>query len=81
MNKWLLTFLMIMSAGCTNSSDAKKALESEGFSNIQTQGYGWFACSKDDTFSTKFTAVNSQGKKVSGVVCSGLLFKNSTIRW
>lgn len=38
-------------------------------------------CGDDDTFSTGFKAKNVNGKVVQGVVCSGLIFKNSTIRW
>lgn len=68
--------------GCYNSSDARHALAQQGgFTDVQIIGHGWFACSKDDFYRTKFTAKNSQGKQVTGVVCSGLFFKNSTIRW
>lgn len=68
-------------SGCTNSNDARKALEAQGFTEIETGGYAPFACSRDDFYHTKFTATNSQGNRVSGTVCSGFFFKNSTIRW
>lgn len=71
--------LMIMS-GCSNHDDAVRALKSAGYSNVQTQGYSWFACGQDDTYHTKFTALNPAGRQTSGVVCSGLFFKSSTIR-
>lgn len=41
-----------------------------------------FGCSEDDTYQTEFKARNiSSGKTVKGVVCEGLLFKGSTIRF
>lgn len=67
--------------GCSNPQDAERALTGAGYSNIQTHGFDLFACSDSDFYSTKFTATNPAGKPVSGVVCSGLLFKNATIRF
>ncbi len=52
-----------------------------GFSDIRTTGYKWFACSEGDWYHTGFVAINPQGVEVSGVVCSGLFFKNSTVRF
>lgn len=68
-------------AGCYNASDAEKAASAHGFSDVKVQGYGWFACSEDDFYATKFTANNANGERVEGVVCSGFFFKNSTIRF
>lgn len=82
MKKFLLFSMMALSAtACSNSNDAHKALESQGFTDIQTTGYSFLACGEDDFYSTGFVATNPQGKRVNGTVCSGLLFKNSTIRW
>ena len=80
MKRLLLIAAFALSA-CTNTEDARKALESEGFTDVQNDGYGWFRCSQDDFYHTKFTALNPQGREVSGVVCSGLIFKSATIRW
>lgn len=80
MRKVLILSILAL-AGCTSASDTHKALEAQGFSNVQPGGYDWFACSKDDWYHTKFTATNPQGKQVAGVVCSGLLFKAATVRW
>lgn len=66
--------------GCTDAGNAQRVLESAGYTNIQITGYDWFACSEDDTLSTGFTAIGPTGKPVKGAVCSGLIFKNSTIR-
>lgn len=68
-------------SGCTSRKDANHALKSAGYTDIKTNGYAWFACSKDDFHHTKFTATNVRGKIVSGTVCSGLFFKNATIRF
>lgn len=67
-------------AGCTDPQGAVKTLNGAGYSDIKTGGYSWFACGKDDTYSTSFTAKGPTGVSVSGAVCSGWLFKNSTIR-
>lgn len=43
-------------------------------------GYDWLNCSEDDVFHDKFTAKGPTGRRVSGAVCAGLLFKGATIR-
>lgn len=80
-NVLIIAILAILFSGCTNKDDAKKALVSSGFSDIQITGYNFFGCSKDDFYHTGFTAKNVKGLEVSGTVCSGLFFKNSTIRF
>lgn len=73
---------MLMSlTGCTNSTDAINALQDTGFTDIQMTGYRFFSCSKDDFYHTGFIAKNIQGRTVKGTVCSGFLFKNSTVRF
>ena len=57
------------------------ALRDAGYTDISTGGYGLFSCGRDDFYSTKFTATNIYGNKINGVVCSGLIFKGSTIRY
>ena len=37
-------------AGCYSSNDARKALQAEGFTDIQITGHAWFACSEDDFY-------------------------------
>ena len=81
MKKLLMILATLALASCTNYDDGKRALDAEGFTEVQFTGYGWLACSEDDFYHTKFTAKNASGKRVSGVVCSGLLFKNATIRY
>lgn len=78
MKKLLLIALLL--SGCSSSNDAIKALKANGFNDIQTHGYAFFGCGQGDTFSTKFTAKNHNGQKVTGVVCSDWL-KGSTIRF
>ena len=77
----ILALSIFILNGCTNSKDTNHALTSAGYTNIKTNGYAWFACAKDDFYRTKFTATNVRGKVVTGTVCSGLFFKNSTIRF
>ncbi|MCK5538635.1 MAG: hypothetical protein KAI79_17560 [Bacteroidales bacterium] len=71
----------ILMTGCTSQSDAERALQAEGYENIQMTGYSIFSCSEDDFYRTGFSAVNQKGRVVTGTVCSGLLFKSATIRY
>lgn len=74
------TLAALILTGCTDPDGAKKAAEDMGFRDVKAGGYGWFSCDgKSDTFSTRFTAINAQGRPVSGVVCSGWL-KGATVR-
>jgi len=67
-------------AGCTQPDHARQVLESAGYTEIQMTGYDWLNCSEDDVFHDKFTAKGPTGRRVSGAVCAGLLFKGATIR-
>lgn len=80
MKKVIVLLLAVMLVGCTDSSTAKRVLQSQGFTDVRITGYKAFACSGDDTTSTGFTATSPNGTRVRGAVCGGLLFKNSTIR-
>lgn len=79
--KYIILLLTILLFGCTSETDTNRALEGAGFTEIQIGGYDVLGCSEDDFFHTKFTAKNPAGKIVSGTVCSGVLFKNATIRF
>lgn len=76
-----LFILTICLFSCTNQNDAKNSLESMDFNNIEYTGYNFFACSNEDFYHTGFIATNQHGKKVIGTVCSGIFFKNSTVRF
>lgn len=80
MNKILIAAaLLICVAGCTRVDSATRILLDEGYSNIQTTGYRWFGCGREDSFRTGFTAKGPTGRPVSGVVCQGI-FKSGTVR-
>lgn len=74
-----IILLVGCAGGCTSQDDATRALSSAGYKNIQITGYEIFGCDKNDDFHTGFTATGLDGKKLSGVVCSGV-FKGATIR-
>ena len=59
---------------------AERILKSNGYTEISTGDHSMFSC-PDDFYATKFTAKSPNGTKVKGVVCSGLLFKDNTIRF
>lgn len=81
MKKLMILSLILLCAACTSEDDARRALSSAGYTDINILGYSFFSCSKEDFFRTEFTATNYQGKTISGTVCSGLLFKDATIRF
>ena len=67
--------------GCNVSqSKAAEVLSNEGFTDVQVTGHAWFACSKGDSFSSNFTAVNPRGQTVEGSICCGVI-KSCTVRW
>lgn len=73
--------LLALVLGCTDEANTVRTLRSVGFTDIQTTGYSMFGCGDDDTFSTGFTAKNTSGDPVSGVVCCGFIGKGCTIRY
>lgn len=68
-------------SGCTDQRTARRVLEQQGYTDIRVGGFDPFACSDDDTYSTKFTATTPYGARVSGVVCSSQFFKGATVRF
>jgi hypothetical protein len=66
---------------CTNPSSATRVLTENGYTNIQITGYNFFACSQDDFYHTGFIATSYIGQRITGTVCEGMFFKNSTIRF
>ena len=79
MKKALIVAALLLSA-CTNESKTKRILENEGFTEIEINGYSFFACGEDDVFATGFCAKNAAGNKVCGTVCGGV-GKGYTIRY
>jgi hypothetical protein len=78
--KKLLLILILLCAACTAPDRSRATLQKLGFKDIKLTGYEFWDCSEDDTFHTGFTAVNSQGQRVTGTVCCGLV-KNCTVRF
>lgn len=81
MKNLMILLVLTVLCSCTAPTAARKALDAQGFTDIEITGWAPFSCGEDDAFSTGFRARNVNGKVVQGVVCSGLIFKNSTIRW
>lgn len=80
MRKALCLIVILLLAGCTSESNAQRALQAAGYKDIRMTGYRFFGCSEDDFSHTGFEATGQNGQRISGVVCSGLFFKGSTIR-
>ena len=81
MKKILIALGIVALMGCTDPTEAQRILKAEGYTEIKMTGYSWFSCSEDDTYRTGFSGYNVAGNYVEGAVCSGLFFKNSTIRY
>lgn len=79
--KFVLLALTALLFSCSDATEAERVLRENGYQNIQTQGYDFFKCGRDDWYATKFQATAPGGTEVTGTVCSGLLFKGSTIRF
>ena len=68
-----------------DKNDAIRALENQGFSQIQVLDKDifflwWNGCGEDDDASFELRALNPVGKKVEMTVCVGWPFKGATIR-
>lgn len=81
------TFIFIVAifaiTACGSDKDgAAETLKKQGYTHIDTSdGLAWFGCAKEDFWRTEFKAVSPAGYPVEGVVCEGLFFKGSTIRF
>lgn len=80
MKKILVLIALLTLTACTDEATATRILQHEGYTNIQMTGYNFFACGKEDFYRTGFTAMKN-GYRIDGAVCSGLFFKNATIRY
>lgn len=76
-----LAAVALLATACVEPDKAKRVLEDAGYTNVTTGGYALWSCSDKDFFATSFTATSrATGRIVTGAVCSGLMFKNTTIR-
>ncbi len=64
----------------TDSDTASRAVVNIGMKDVTITGFRIFGCGEEDVFHTGFEATNSNGNRVSGVVCSGFL-KGATVRF
>ncbi len=63
------------------SADLYRALEGQGLTNAKVGDWAPLSCSEGDSVKREFTATNPNGKRVSGVICCGLVLKSCTVRW
>lgn len=77
--KYLIIAAALLSAGCTDGAAAKRALEAQGFTEIEITGIALLSCDERDSFRTGFKAKSITGVHATGAVCSGFL-KGNTIR-
>ena len=81
----LAILFFLVEGSFVDESVAIKALQKQGFTDINITGKEWLfvglrGCSEDD--SVKFTVIakNPRNETVEVYVCSGWLFKGSTVR-
>lgn len=77
----VVCFISTFLTGCVDQETALRVLSSNGYTDIQITGYSPFSCSEDDFNSTGFIAKSPNGQQVRGTVCTGIIFKNATIRF
>lgn len=76
----LIGFLIFSLRGCSDEERSYETLDKAGFDQIELGGPDRWSCGGGDYFSNTFTARNSKGSVVNGVVCCGL-YKGCTIRF
>lgn len=76
----MVSFLVGTGCGaCDRPGKTREALQAAGIEDIQLGGHSFLGCSDDDISSIHFTG-RVGDRKVSGVVCCGLL-KRCTVRY
>lgn len=75
-----LAALGLLASCGVNPGEARRALEAQGMTHVKILGYAPFGCGRDDEFKSYFEAIGANGRKVTGVVCSGFL-KGVTVRF
>jgi hypothetical protein len=71
--------LSIMHENVKSPPNTKRVLKEAGYTEVTLTGYKPWACGSD-SISQGFTGKNRDGYQISGVVCSGLIAKATTIR-
>ncbi len=83
---WLACFVLVCARGSfVDPQVAVKALDAQGYSNIQIVDHSWFAvglrgCDTSDAARFTANATNPAGKQTQIYVCTGWIFKGATIR-
>jgi len=78
--KKFIFLIMLFVSSCSDSQTATRILKEQGFKNITITGYDFFTCGSEDFYSTGFIAYKN-GVKIEGAVCSGFIYKGTTIRF
>lgn len=69
---YLIPFIIMLTmVSCSDEDGAVRVLKEKGYTNIQTDGFAFTGCLKNEPYKTSFQAKNPQGKRVSGSVCCG----------
>lgn len=79
MKRLLIILALPLLASCTDERGARRALEAQGYRDIQITGYRMWGCSDNDSYHTGFKATGANGTTITGVVCANF-FKGSTVR-
>ena len=57
-----------------------EAAEASGIADPEIEGWAWFGCSEEDTFSYKVSGTNVRGDDITATVCCGIV-KSCTVRY
>lgn len=80
-----ILFLGLFRGAFADSRVAMRALETQGYSNVQITNHQWFlvgfrGCDEKDAAKFSATAMNPVGRQVELFVCTGWIFKGATVR-
>ena len=62
----------VLALGCADSEGARRALETDGYSQIEITGWRLNSCPPASSAATGFAARHPLGHPVTGYVCGGL---------
>ena len=71
MHKFILVGVFVMLSACTDVDTDLKTIRNYGMERVEVGGYGGNRCGYGDYEQTKFTATNTEGMWVSGIICNG----------
>ena len=74
-----VVMVVVFVLGRPSDEDIHRVLSGAGYTQVELTGFKFLGCAKEDSYRIGFLAIGSDGKPVSGLVCS-TPFKGHTVR-